>query len=588
LSVSTGWRYIGRPVKRKEDLRVLLGKTQYIDDIALPGMVYLGFYRSLSAHARIKRVDLARAKDDGQILDCFAGEDLMPGLNPMPFITAPAGSLKPAIYPLASGKVRYVGEPLAAVVVLDNFYLEDAVEKVDVDLDPLPPLRSVEEAAKSSTLLYEEWDNNVAYRQSLEHGEVDEAFREAHTVVSDRFEIGRSYGAAMETRGVIADCDDDDVLTLWTSTQWPHFVSRLLSETINHPENKIRVIAPDVGGGFGNKQDFYREEVVTAALAKRLRRPIKWVPGRREDMTSTVHSRDQIQYAEMAFSREGQILGLRTKILADLGAYGPMSLGPPTITFISMTGPYKIENVRIDLQCVVTNRVPTGAYRGFGQPESAFVLERLLDIAADELKIDKAEIRRRNLVKEFPYRCVTGRLLDSGDYVQMLDRGLELSEYRSLKSSVAGGTGRLLGVGLAFGFEGAGIGPSRIQEAVGARHKGYDSVTFGLTPDGKATIMTGLSPHGQGLETTLSQVCADMLGLDMDSVQVVRGDSRTAPYGHGTWGSRSAVLGAGSLLKCVDAIKDKLLAIAADDCGDRKSTRLNSSHPSRSRMPSSA
>ncbi len=531
-------------------------------------MVHLGFYRSPFAHARIKNVIVTQPNGEGQVLDWVTGKELMGASNPMPFISAPEGCLKPAIYPLAVGKVRYVGEPIAVVAGTGRYSVEDAIEKVDADLEILPPIKDIEDALKGSSRLYEDWGSNVAYRQTLEHGRADAAFRGAHTVISEKFEICRQYGAAMEPRGVIAEYDDSDgVLTLTSSTQWPHFVSRLLSETLNHPENKIRVVAPDVGGGFGNKQDFYPEEVVVAYMAKKLRRPVKWLPARQEDMSSTVHSRSQIHHAELALSPEGKILGLRARIVADLGAYGPMSLGAPTITFLSMTGPYDVENLSLDMQCVVTSRVPTGAYRGFGQPEAAFVLERLMDIGAEELKIDKAEIRRRNLVRKFPYETATGRVLDSGDYALMLDRGLELSGYSSLKRSARERQGKLLGVGLSFGLEGAGIGPSRLQDAIGARHKGYDSITLRITPDGKATILTGLSPHGQGIETTLSQVCADALGIKMEDIAFVRGDSRTAPYGHGTWGSRSAVLGTGALLQCVEKLKQRMIALAAYKTG---------------------
>lgn len=555
------WRYIGKPIKRKEDLRVLLGKTEYVGDVVLPGMVDLGFYRSPYARARIKSLGLAA---DAGVLAFLGGRDVKKASNPMPLISAPEGCKRPEVYPLAVDEVRYAGEPVAAVVVGDRHSVEDAVEKVEADFEPLPPVVDLEEAMKSDARVFEDWDSNVAYTQKLQHGEVAKAFDGAHTVVSGKFEIRRQYGAAMEPRGAIAEYDaGKDLLTLVSSTQWPHFVAKLLSETLNHPESKIRVVAPDVGGGFGNKQDFYREEVVVAHVAKTLGRPVRWIPDRREDMSSTVHSRAQVHSAELALTKEGRVLGLRASILADLGAYGPMSLGAPTITFLSMTGPYEIDNLSLEMKCVVTNSVPTGAYRGFGQPEASFVIERLMDMAADELKVDKAEIRRRNLVRTFPYRTATGRVIDSGDYVRMLDRGLELSGYASLRSSRPKNDGRVTGIGLAFGLEAAGIGPSKVQDSLGARHKGYDSILLRIGPDGRVTILTGLSPHGQGLETTLAQVCADTLGVEMDDIAVVRGDSRMAPFGYGTWGSRSAVLGAGALLKCVEELKAKMVEIAA-------------------------
>jgi carbon-monoxide dehydrogenase large subunit len=532
LSSGAEWRYVGKPVKRKEDLRVLLATTKYIEDIQLPGLVHLGFYRSPFAHAKVRSIDVSQLREDSQTLAYVTGKDLSTETRPMPFITAPQGCLRPAIYPLATDTVRYVGEPIVAVVVSDGYSLQDSLEKVDVEFEILQPIRNIDEALSGATRLYEDWQNNVAFRSVLEYGNPAKAFGEAHFLISEKFELSRLYGAAIENRGVLAEYDAaDDFLTLRSSTQWPHFVSRLLSETIGHPETKLRVIAPDVGGGFGNKQDFYREEVVVAQMAKKLRRPVKWIPSRREDMSSTVHSRDQVHHADLALSRDGRILGIRDKIYADLGAYGPMSIGPATTTFVSMTGPYEIENLRLEMECLVTSRVPIGAYRGFGQPEATFVLERLLDIAGEELRLDKAEIRRRNLVTKFPYTTATGRVLDSGNYSLMLQRGLELAGYKSHGTSANRRSTERMGVGLAFGFEGGGIGPSRIQDMVGARHKGFDSINLRITADGEVTIYTVLSPHGQGVETTFYFTADEAEEVATEMMHAVESVRRALPRG---------------------------------------------------------
>lgn len=322
----------------------------------------------------------------------------------------------------------------------------------------------------------------------------------------------------------------------------------------------VRVIAPDVGGGFGNKQDLYREEVLVSYAAKKLARPVKWVATRSEDFISTVHSGDQIHKAEMALSRDGSILALKDHFVADVGAYGPMSLGPPYLTLLNMTGPYRIDNVDIETKCVVTNKVPIGAYRGFGQQQAAFVLERLVDEAARTLGMHPIQIRRVNAVDTFPYKTATGRVIDTGNYTSMLQKAEQtFKQFSELRL----GPYYMHGVGVAFGFESSGIGPSFIQNSSGARHKGYETMTVRIHPDGKIEIFTALSPHGQGLETTLSQVCADLLGVRPEDVVVRHGDTMSTPYGFGTWGSRSAVLGAGALMRCVEQLKGQMILVVS-------------------------
>jgi carbon-monoxide dehydrogenase large subunit len=563
-------RYVGRGLKRREDLRVLLGETSYVDDIRLSGMYFLGVVRSPYANAKIRAVDFSRLKGDPNTVAYLDPAEIVEATGYLPLISAPEGCRPMPRKAVAERNVSFVGEPVAAVVVTDRYSLPDAVERVQVDYEPAQPVTDALKALESPThKVHPNWNDNVAFRTSVKKGDVETSFAAADVVVSGEFRITRQYGAAIEPRGVIASYErGSGTLTVWSSTQWPHFVRTLLSEVLNHPENKIRVIAPDVGGGFGNKQDIYSEEILTSYAAMKLGRPVKWVATRSEDFLSTVHSGDQLHSAELALDETGRILGIRDSILADIGAYGPMSLGPPYLTLLSMTGPYRVENIDLRLTCVVTNKVPGGAYRGFGQQQATFVLERLVDMAALRTGLDPCKLRMRNLVTEFPYNSPTGRVLDSGDYVGMLKRGSQIiDDWRSRQANAPHTTSFRTGIGFAFGFEASGIGPTSVQNAAGARHKGYETMTVRMSPTGTVDIFTALSPHGQGLVTTLSQVCAELLGIEPESVTVTFGDSSATPYGFGTWGSRSAVVGAGALSICVRMLIQKILKAVAKERG---------------------
>ncbi len=549
------WKYIGRRMKRKEDLRVLLGDTKYLDDIKPNACLTLGIVRSQYARATFK-VDFSQVRDDPRVQLIITSYDIDKNTNPIPIISAPSGCKRLPWKALAIERANFVGEPIAALVIQGDAYVaNDILEKVYVNYTPEEPVIDALQAMHSQHLIHDQWGSNIVYSTELKKGGVDAAFSSADAIISEKFSITRQYGAAIEPRGVIAEYEkSSSQLTLYSSTQWPHFVRTLLAETLGHPENKVRVIAPDVGGGFGNKQDIYREEILASYAAMKLAKPVKWVATRSEDFVSTVHSGDQVHLAELAVSKEGVILALRDHIIADIGSYGPMSLGPPFLTFLNMTGPYTIENVQLRLDCVATNKTPVGAYRGFGQQQAAFVLERLIDEAALRLQIDPIHMRMINVVKRFPYRTATGRVLDTGDYIAML---------KVAQSIVEQYKGKQLAIGVAFGFESSGIGPSFVQAAAGARHKGYETMTARILPDGKVEICTALSPHGQGLETTLSQVCADLLGIEPDDVEIRHGDTMTSPYGFGTWGSRSAVLGAGALYRCVEQLKGQMLLVSS-------------------------
>ena len=559
---------VGKPVKRIEDSRIILGRTSYVDDIKIPGLGYVGILRSPYSHARIKRIDVSRLENDSRVIGCVTGEDMKKSVTPMPSILLPTGSKKASVFPLAMDKVRFVGEPVVAVAVFQRYDVEDVLDNIEIEYELLPPVVEAEDAVKSDAKLYEEWGGNVAYEWRLEHGDTDQILKNAFLTISERFSINRQCAASMETRGVASTYDPvDDTLTVWSSTQWPHFLRQLLSEVMKHPENKLRVIAPDVGGGFGSKQDLYREEVIIPFMAKRFRRPLKWIASRTEDISSTTHCREQVHYAEAAFDREGTLLALRDRILADLGAFGPMSIGPPFVTLLTMTGPYKVKNIDLDIKFVVTNKVPAGAFRSFGYQESCFVFERLLDIAARRLDLDPAEIRSRNLVTEFPYQASTGVVIDSGQYLKMLENGLRqagYSDFESMKRKLTSEKHRV-GIGMAFGILGGGWGPTRILASAlfNAKYQAFDSLTLRINHDGGVTMSTGLSPHGTGVDTAFTQLCSDALGIRKGDITISHGDTMNSPYGYGTWGSRSAVVGGSALMKSVKAIKEKIVAIAS-------------------------
>ncbi|MEM3795073.1 MAG: xanthine dehydrogenase family protein molybdopterin-binding subunit [Thermoprotei archaeon] len=551
-------RYIGVPLPRREDRRILLGRANYVADLRLPDALECVFVRSPYPHALIKGVsDSSNAK-------LFLWEDMEGEVGCLPAISRPKGSLFPKLVPLANGKTRFAGEPVGVAVstshMASRYTLQDEVEKIDVEYEPLQPVLDVETASHNGApLVYEELGTNTLYRSTVGGGDVDGALASSERVFYRRIVFPANYGFPLEPRGVVASYDESEgTLTVWSSTQWPHFVRTLLSEVLGLAESKIRVVAPDVGGGFGNKQDLYREEIVVAWLSTKLRKPVRWVATRSEDMHSTVQSGLQVHYAEIGVDNDGRITALRDRVYADLGSVGPMSFGPPVITQLGLSGPYDIGAVQVELNCVATNKPPTGAYRGYGQQQAAFVLERLVEEASRALGLHPLEFRRRNVVKSFPYTTKTGRVLERVDYVGMIDLCTKL--FGGIRTR---GLGSRLGCGFAFGFESGGIGPACIQDSVGARHKGYDSVRLRVEADGSVSVFTGLSPHGQGLETTLSQVCAELLGVDLERVRVYHGDTQSSPYGYGTWGSRSAVVGAGALLKCVEELKRRVVMIAS-------------------------
>jgi carbon-monoxide dehydrogenase large subunit len=569
-------KLVGQRVRAVEAPRVLMGTTRYVDDLKLPAMLYLSFARSSSAHARLLSIDTSNALKRDGVISVFQGRDVKDEISPFPLFAAPPGVRSVSLLPVAVEKTRYAGEIVAGVVAKDRYLAEDAIEDVSVDYDTLEPILDPERAIDANGSVIDEWGTNLAYSSEIKKGKVEESFSSADLVLKETFRVQRQYGSPMEPRGVVADYDRaSKKLTLWSSTQWAHIVRSALSRMLRIGEHRIRVITPDVGGGFGNKQDVYPEEVLAAYAAMKVGRPVKWTASRSEDITSTVHARDQIHHVEVAADKSGKIVAVKDHIIADLGAFHTLSIGPQLLSVASLPGPYRIRNWHIRLDCVTTNKTPVGAYRGFGQSEANFVMERALDLISRELKLDPVSVRLQNLVQpnELPYRTALDSTYDSGNYPEALRRALKLSGYEKFRAAGRSGRDSLRrGIGISFCLESTGVGPSKQMAKDGYRlYSGYDSATVRVERSGNVTVLVGLSPHGQGADTTLAQVCADQFGISLDSVSVSHGDTESAPYGFGTWGSRTAMIGSAVVIASATKVieKAKRLAARALEVSDR-------------------
>jgi len=552
-----GRPWIGRPLKRREDPRLLRGEGKYVDDLILPGMVHMVVVRSPFAHARLGGVRVQAALQVPGVLGVVTGEDLAGQVHPMPINPMENATIAPAPHPLlARGKVRYAGEPVAGVLAETRAAAEDAAHLVEVEVDPLPPLVDPREAQTSQVLVHEELGDNVLLRWSREGGDVDVAFRNADRVVKGQFHIPRLIAAPLEPRGAVAAYDrGTDTLTVWCSAQDPHRPRAQLSRILGRPEDRIRIIVPEVGGAFGSKGHLPPEVALAAYLAIQTGRPIKWVEDRRENFLAAYQGRGLDAEVEMAIRRDGRILAVRARLIADLGAYlYPATPLVPVTTAMLLTGAYDIPNASVELIGVATNKVPTGPYRGAGRPEAAYIVERMVDLAARELGMDPAEIRRRNFIPpdRFPYRTPLGFTYDSGHYGRALDRALALAEYERWRREQARAReeGRFLGIGLAVYVERAGA-------------QLWESASVRVEPGGRVVVRTGSSPHGQGHETTFAQITAEALQVDPEAVVVEHGDSAVVPRGVGTFGSRSTTIGGSAVWIAVEKIKAKAVKIAA-------------------------
>ncbi len=563
---------IGAPLRRREDARFLTGQGQYVADLAPTGVLHAAFLRSAHAHAAITRVDVSRALAAPGVAACFTAADLAGRVRPL---VAPSRmrTYRPTRFPvLAEGRARHVGEAVAVVVADSRYAAEDAVDLIEAEYAPLPVVADLEEAlGASAPLVHPAATTNALLSRTFSQGDAAEALAGAACVVGDRFRFHRHAGVAIENRACLAEHRPTErLLTLWTSTQVPGIVRDALAEVLDWPAQRIRVVAPDVGGGFGVKTVVYPEEIVVCALAMALGRPVKWVGDRREDLLTTTQAWDEIIDAELGVNADGTICGLRARVLADVGAYSvyPWTASIEVIQVVSfLPGPYRVPHYHAEALGVATNKAPMGPYRGVGRPVSVFVMEALLDRTARRLGLDPAEIRRRNLIRpeELPYRSPSGIVWDSGAFHESLARAHDVAGYEGLRAEQdrARAAGRHLGIGLASYVELTGVG-SAIPVSPGADiATGTEGATLRVDPGGGVTAIFGLACHGQGHETALAQVVAAELGVRVDDVRVVHGDTALSPHGTGTYASRSAVLGGGAAILAARALRDKALTIAA-------------------------
>lgn len=549
--------YVGAPLRRREDRRLLTGGSRFLDDIRLPGMVHAAIVRSPHAHARIKRIDAAAAKAMPGVAAVLTAQDLP---SPVPRIPAPPmfPGVAAATHPLLAGEiVRYVGQPVAVVVADSRYRAEDAADAVQAEYDPLPAVIDVDAArAPGAPVLHARLGTNVVFTREVRAGDPESAFRDAAVVVEAAFEQPRLAGMPLECRGVVARYDAaSGRFEVTLSTQSPHGARESLAEVLGVEVEQVRVIAPDVGGGFGVKGIDYPEEALAAHLARALRRPVAWAEDRVENLKTTIHGRGQRARMRAAAASDGTVTAIDGEILADLGAYCySVTAIIPTLTTLVGCGAYRIRNVHLRLRGVATTKAPSGPYRGAGRPEGAYYIERLMDLVAARLGLDPADVRRRNFIRTFPYEGATGLVYDSGDYPALLDRALRLSDYDRWRREQARrrqSGGLPLGIGLSTWIETAGGGET------------WETASVRVEPSGRVAAVTGSSPHGQGLATALSQILADALGLTPDDVTVTHGDTDAIPEGVGTFASRSLSLGGSAMAQAAAHLRERIVETAA-------------------------
>ena len=561
---------VGKRVKRREDPRLITGTATYVDDIQLPGMNHACIVRSPHGAANIKGIDAKAALELPGVVAVYTYPDIA-HLGPVPCGASLPGLRVPHHHLLAKDRVYFVGHPVAIVVASDRYIARDAADLVEVDYEPLRAVADPEKAlAPGAPPVHPEWPDNTAFTFNQMGGDVEQAFKDAEVIVKQRITSQRLIPTPMEGRACLAEYKSGDkALTLYTSTQIPHLVRTLVAMVLGQPENKLRVVAPEVGGGFGCKL-MYAEDALMCFVAMKTGKPVKWIESRRENFTCTTHGRGHVDYAEMAAMKDGTILGMKLKLIQDLGAYHQL-LTPaiPTLAVLMMPGLYRFKNIQADIVGVFTNAIPTDAYRGAGRPEATHVVERMIDVLAAELKMDPAELRLKNFIRneEFPFPTATGLTYDSGDYALPLREALKHVGYTELrgKQAAARKAGRLMGIGICTYGEICAFGPSPATPA-----GGWESATVRIEPSGTVTVMTGTSAHGQGHETTFSQIAADELGVPIENIVVLHGDTSIVQYGIGTFGSRSTAVGGTAIYFALQELKKKLKAfggmlLASDD-----------------------
>lgn len=562
-------RAFGARVKRSEDPRFLVGAARYVADLVRPGMIHAGFARSPEAHALIVSVDTEPALAVPGVLAVFTGAEWTEGIR----CVSRYPGFQPSTMPiLASGRVRYNGEAVAMVLAEDEYAVEDGVDRVIVDYEPLTPILDMEMALDPSVpIMHDGWTSNAVVERRFSTEGFAEVMAAAPNRVEHTFYMARHSGVPLECRAVLAEHDRGrDHLTVWTSTQIPHLIKTGLAQALGRSEDSIRVISPDVGGGFGVKAQLYPEEVACARAAIATGRPVRWLEDRREHFLSAHHAREHLHLAEMGYDDEGRIVAYRVSVLVSMGPYAVFPWTSTMDTGMAMgilPGPYRITNYEVEGRPLATNKTPFGAYRGVARPAACFTTERMLDQVARERGLDPVEVRRRNLLgpADYPWHSASGLVYDSGSVVECLDTLLEMTDYQGLRArqGEARTDGRLMGIGVVpFIEQTAHTATEFVQRGVPIVF-GYETSKLRLTPDGRLVISSSIHNHGQGLETTLAQMAADVLGLPLDRIRVEFGDTDQVPYGSGTFASRSAVLAGGAVRIAAGRLRDKLARIAA-------------------------
>jgi carbon-monoxide dehydrogenase large subunit len=565
---------LGSPIKRREDPRLITGQATYVDDIKLLGMLHMSVLRSPYGHARINSINTQAARRHPGVVAVYIAEDLKGAVGNIP-IAVPLGHITEGMGvrgPLAEGKVRFYGDPVAVVIADDRYTARDARDLIEVDYEPLPAAIDIEKAMQSDApLLYEEFGTNVAFGMHPPTEDIDKIFEQTQAdggiVVKERIVNQRLAPAPMETRGVVADFRKADrSLTVWSSSQIPHLLRNLLAGQLGLPQHQVHVIVPEVGGGFGCKLNVYPEESLAAFASMKLGHPVKWIEDRSENLAVTIHGRDQVDYLEVAANKDGKVTAMKIYAISDLGAYSQIFTDVIMIAFgfpVSC-GAYDIPAIHLSCDIVFTNKVPTDAYRGAGRPEATYLAERAMDLVAHELGKDPAEVRKTNFIKkdQFPYKSAAGAVYDTGDYEPALLKAMSIIGYEGLRAEQArrraSGDGKLMGIGISSYIEICGFGPKG-SAPVGL----YESARMRVELSGTVMVYTGSSPHGQGEETTFAQIVSEEFGIPVEQVMIMHGDTDSTPEGRGTYGSRTTAVGGSAVYTAAQRLKEKMKQIAS-------------------------
>lgn len=564
---------IGLRVKRLEDPHLVTGKGAFVDDRKLPGLLHLSFVRSTMAHARIQHIDTSRAALHPAVKLILTGAEVNRNVGPLPVLWKHPGLKCTEYLCMAATKVLYAGQAIALIVADDRNAAQDALDLVTVEYEPLPVVLDTAAAlSPDAPLLFPEWGTNETFPPlTLVGNDVDAAFAEADRIITAHLNSHRYTGVPMETRGCIASYDSaDELLTIYTSTQAPNQVRTGIATCLNMSENAIRVVARDVGGGFGIKDQVYPEEVLVSYATRLLRKPVKWIESRREHMQASTHAREQSHDVELAIKKDGTLLAIKDRILYDAGAHHTTRGAlPAMITASSLPGPYKLKAASVEIHSVATNKVPSAAYRGFGQTQATFVMERMIDLAATELRMDPAELRRKNFIlpqEVSSFVTATGVTYDSGDYPAAFEKVLDLLEYRQWRArqQELRAQGRYIGIGLANFVETTGLGPAKFQEFIRFLIPSHETSRVEIDQSGKVSVFTGITPIGQGTRTAFSQIAAETLGVKLADVRLIAGDTANSPYsGLSSVASRGTVVGGAALLLSCQQLQGKVRRIAA-------------------------